>query len=128
MDTLRLVVTEWGLMGRDIVELTNKVLFGTSVDVVVNGIDTVIVKFVIDTGEYVDVMFEVLIVLAVVILSIFKVSLCPGVVITGLEVVIFLTVTFKIVFFSVVITVVFVAVVALVKYNLVIFSIGTTVN
>jgi len=126
--TLGLVVTEWGLIGLDVVELTNKVLIGTSVVVVVNGIDTVVVKFVLDTCENVDVMFEVLIVLAVVILSIIIVSLCLGIVITGLKVVIFLTVTFKIIFFSVVVTEVFVAVVALVKYNLVIFSIGTTVN
>jgi len=82
VDTLGLVITEWGLMERDVVELTNKVLFGTLVDVVVNGVDTVIVKFVIDTGENVDVMFEGLIVLAMVILSIIIVSLFPDVIIT----------------------------------------------
>jgi len=94
IDTLRLEVTEWRLIELDVVEFTNKVLFGTSVDVVVNGIDTVmgfVVKLAIDTGANVDVIFENLTVLSVVILSIIIVSLCPffGVVIKGLEFVIF---------------------------------------
>jgi hypothetical protein len=75
-------------------------------------------------------MFKDLTVLAVVILSIVIVSLCPflKVVITGLEDVMFLTVTFKIIFFAVVVTVVFGAIGEVVKYNLLTLSIGTTVN
>jgi len=89
-----------------------------------------VIKFVIDSDANVDVLFESLTVLAVVIFSIIIVSFCPflRVVITGLEDVILLTVTFKNTCFAVVVTVVFVAVVAVVKYNLVILSIETTVN
>jgi len=116
------------------VELTNKVLFGTSVVVVVNGIDAIVgfvIKFVIDVGTNVDaVIFKSLTVLAVVMFSNIIVSFFPflRVVITGLENFIFLTVSFKNVFLAVVVTVVFVAVAAVFKYNLVIFSIETTVN
>jgi len=90
VETLGLVIITWGLMERDVVELTSNVLFGTSVDVVVDGIDTVagfVIKFVIGADVNVDVMFEGFTVFAVMFFSIIIVSFCPflGVVITGIE-------------------------------------------
>jgi len=120
-----------GLIERGVVKLETNAIFGPSVEVVVDGINTVIefvVEFVIDTDANVDVMFKDLTLLAVVTSSIFIVSLCPSIFFKELEVVMFKTVTFNILFFTVVVTVVGLAVVVLFKYNFEIVSIGLTVN